>query len=129
MQAWGGIEMQLHSFLPSALDGSKWWTSRPGRFTHGEEPRFRLSRRLDVWALQPVWTIWRREKSIAPAGMRTPDRPARSMVAITLRSPICRWEMYMCEVDCFKLQLIFKSLAFSMHVGDEKCKRNFGQTA
>jgi hypothetical protein len=33
-------------------------------------------------APEPVWTIWWREKSRAPADIRTPDRPARSPVSI-----------------------------------------------
>jgi len=33
MKSYGGVEVQLHSFLTSALDCSEWLTSRPGRFT------------------------------------------------------------------------------------------------
>jgi hypothetical protein len=33
-------------------------------------------------APEPVWTFWRRDKSVAPAGIWTPDRPVRSLVAI-----------------------------------------------
>ena len=28
-----------------------------------------------------VWTLWRREKYLAPIGIRTPDRSARSVVS------------------------------------------------
>jgi hypothetical protein len=31
---------------------------------------------------EPVWTLWRREKSVVPTGVRTPDRPARAAVAV-----------------------------------------------
>ena len=36
----GGIEVQLHSFLISALRGDEWLSSHPGHFTPGKEPRF-----------------------------------------------------------------------------------------
>jgi len=32
----GGVEIQLHAFLTSALDGGEWSASRPGRFTSQE---------------------------------------------------------------------------------------------
>jgi hypothetical protein len=38
-------------------------------------------------AQQPVWTFWRREKLPAPAEIRTPDRPARSLVGIPITQP------------------------------------------
>jgi hypothetical protein len=41
-----GSELQLHSFLTSALDGGEWLTSRSGRFTPGKEPRYPVNRRL-----------------------------------------------------------------------------------
>jgi hypothetical protein len=31
------VEVKLHAFLTSALDGSEWLASRPGRFTLGEK--------------------------------------------------------------------------------------------
>jgi hypothetical protein len=30
------MEVQIHAFLTSALDGGEWSASRPGRFTSGE---------------------------------------------------------------------------------------------
>jgi len=30
------VEVYLHSFLTSTLDGGEWLNSRPGRFTHEE---------------------------------------------------------------------------------------------
>jgi hypothetical protein len=36
----GGVEVKLHSFLVSALDGGKWQASRAGSFTPGKEPRY-----------------------------------------------------------------------------------------
>jgi hypothetical protein len=34
--AYWGVKVQIHAFLPSALDGGEWLDSRPGRFSHGE---------------------------------------------------------------------------------------------
>jgi len=31
---------------------------------------------------EPVWTFWRRKKSLAPSGIQIPDSPARSLVTI-----------------------------------------------
>ena len=42
----GGVEVQFHSFLTLALDADEWSTSRPGRYTPGEYPRYPFSRRL-----------------------------------------------------------------------------------
>jgi hypothetical protein len=31
---------------------------------------------------EPVWTFWRREKTLAPSGIQNPDSPAYSQVTI-----------------------------------------------
>jgi hypothetical protein len=36
MKAYGGVDVQIHVFLTSALFGGKWSASRPGRFTPGK---------------------------------------------------------------------------------------------
>jgi hypothetical protein len=36
MKAYGGVDVQIHIFLTSALVGGDWTTSRPGHFTPGE---------------------------------------------------------------------------------------------
>jgi len=36
------VEVLLHAFLTSALEGDVWLASRPGRFTPGEVPRYQL---------------------------------------------------------------------------------------
>jgi hypothetical protein len=35
MKAYGGVDVQIHIFLTSALAGGEWSASRPGRFTSG----------------------------------------------------------------------------------------------
>jgi hypothetical protein len=35
-KTYGGVEVQFHVFLTSALGGGEWLASRPGRFTSGE---------------------------------------------------------------------------------------------
>jgi hypothetical protein len=37
MKTCGGMEVEPHAFLTSALDGGKWSASRPGRFTPGTQ--------------------------------------------------------------------------------------------
>jgi hypothetical protein len=36
MKAYGGVDVQIHIFLTSALAGGEWSASRLGRFTAGE---------------------------------------------------------------------------------------------
>jgi hypothetical protein len=36
MKACGGVDVQIHIFLTSALVGGEWSASHPGRFTPGE---------------------------------------------------------------------------------------------
>jgi hypothetical protein len=37
MKEYGGVDVQIHVFLTSALAGSEWSASGPGRFTTGEK--------------------------------------------------------------------------------------------
>jgi hypothetical protein len=47
MKKYWGVEVQLHAFLISALDGSVWSVSCPGRFSPRKDPRYTLDGRLD----------------------------------------------------------------------------------
>ena len=68
-------EQIYSSTLPSssALDGGGWSTPRPGRFTTGKDPVPIVQEA--GWAPGAVWTD---AENLAPTGIRSPDRPARS---------------------------------------------------
>jgi hypothetical protein len=76
MKAYSGVEVQLHAFLISALEGDEYSASHPGRFNHRErDPGTDLiggwmGPRADLDALV-------RRKILAPTGARTLDHPAR----------------------------------------------------
>jgi hypothetical protein len=71
METYGGVEVYLHAFLNSALHGGKWQASRSSHSTLGE--RSPATHCIEVlWAPEPVWTRWWREKFSAPGGDRTP---------------------------------------------------------
>jgi len=57
MKTCGGMEVQLHEFLTSALDGGDWSASPPGRFTPGRN-KVPIGWEA-VWAREQVWTQWR----------------------------------------------------------------------
>jgi hypothetical protein len=38
MKAYGEMDIQIHIFLTSTLDGGEWSAARPGRFTHEKGP-------------------------------------------------------------------------------------------
>ena len=66
----------------SALDGGGGWsTPRPGRFTPGERDPVPVVQEAG-WAPGHVWTG---AENLAPTGIRSPDRPARSESLYRLR--------------------------------------------
>ena len=73
-------EVQLQHIRNLALEGGGWWTPSSGRSALGKEPSPIL---LEAGrAPQLVWAAWRKEKSLAPAGIQKPNRPSRSPVAM-----------------------------------------------
>jgi hypothetical protein len=70
MKTYGDVKVDFHIILISALDGGEWSVSRPGRFTTWEKAQVPTAQKAG-WAPEPVWTLWRNEKSLAPAGNRT----------------------------------------------------------
>jgi len=68
--------ISFHSFLTLATDGGGWLTSRPGRFTSGEERRYPTNR----WPgeggeggqAEHIWTFWK-QKSLVSTWNQTPD--------------------------------------------------------
>ena len=63
-----GMALPFHDL--GTEDGGGWSTPHPGRFTSGKDPVL-----LAGWAPEPVWTG---AENLAPTGIRSPDRPARS---------------------------------------------------
>jgi hypothetical protein len=82
MKKYGGIGGIAPPFLTWALDGSELSASRPRPLP---PPRKELPVPTEWEARkypEPVWTLWNREKSLAPAGDRTPTAyPVISPVA------------------------------------------------
>jgi hypothetical protein len=64
------------------LEGGGWSAPRSSRFTAGKT-RYPLYRRVG-WAPGPIWTY---AKNLAPTGIRSPDRPARSQSLYRLSYP------------------------------------------
>jgi hypothetical protein len=67
-------------FRDSALERGGWSAPRPGRFTPGKDP---------VHIVQEAGgapgSVWACAKNLAPTGIRSPDRPARSQSLYRLR--------------------------------------------
>ena len=68
--------------LTSALDEGGWLTSRPGRFTSGNDPVYIVKEA----GLAPG-PVWKGAENFAPAGFRSPGRPVRSESLYRLRYP------------------------------------------
>ena len=70
-------------YLTSALGKGEWSTLCSARFTPKKEPVPVVKE--SGWAPGPVWTG---AENLAPTGIRSPDRPARSEFSYVLDSEI-----------------------------------------
>jgi hypothetical protein len=77
MKTYGGAEVKLHSFLTSALDGGKWWSSRPTVLSIENGPG--THRVGGLVRPRDGQGVLGKIKSFVPAGNRNPDRPAHSL--------------------------------------------------
>jgi hypothetical protein len=84
MKTYGGVEVQLHVFLTTALDVGEWSALRPGHlYPHGKRSRYPLDRRL----LGPQSRSGHGdEKILLPSQGIEPRRPAHSL-STELSSP------------------------------------------
>jgi hypothetical protein len=66
-----GVDVWIHIFLTSALDGGEWSTSRPGRFT--PEERAPGTHRIGGWMDLSRSGQFGEEKILDPTGTRNSD--------------------------------------------------------
>jgi hypothetical protein len=67
VKAHGGEDIELQSFITSALNKAQWSASLPDCIFHGEGHSRPIARDLGE-ASEMVWTFWTREKSLDPGG-------------------------------------------------------------
>jgi hypothetical protein len=78
MKVYGGVRVQLHTFFTSAINEGKWSASCPGRFVPG-------THFIRLGGPQSQSRRFGEEVSPTPIGIRTSDRPARSLLPHRLR--------------------------------------------
>jgi hypothetical protein len=60
MKTYGGVDIQIHVFLISALVVREWSASHPRNFTPGKDPSAPTEQEIG-WVPELVWT-WKGEK-------------------------------------------------------------------
>jgi hypothetical protein len=88
MKAHGGVDVEIHIFLTSAVAGDEWSASRPGRFTPGE--RAPDTHWIGGWVDPRVGlddVEKRKFLTIPGLELRPLGRPARSQSLYRLRYP------------------------------------------
>jgi hypothetical protein len=68
MEAYGGGEVKLHSIFETIW--GKWSALSHDRFNSGERVSVPFEYEAE-WTPEPVWALWRREKSLASPRNRT----------------------------------------------------------
>jgi hypothetical protein len=89
MKAHGGVDLQIHIVLTTAVAGGEWSASRPACLTPGERaPRYRLNRRLD----EPQSRSGRHgeEKILDPTGTRTSTPRSSSPQPVAIPTALTR---------------------------------------
>jgi hypothetical protein len=56
MKTYGGVDVWVHIFLTSTLDGGKWSASCPGKFTPKDKAPLPIGQEA-AWAPEPVPTL------------------------------------------------------------------------
>jgi hypothetical protein len=80
MKTYWGVDVQIQAFLISALDGSEWSVSRPGRFIRRE--RTLGTHWIGGWGGGPqVWDTVSKRKIPSPRRESNPDYPIIQPVA------------------------------------------------
>jgi hypothetical protein len=89
MKTYGGVDVQIHVFLTSALVGDEWSASRPGRFTLGQRAGTHLKGRW-VGSRAGLGDVKKRKLfTLSGLELRTLGRPARSQSLYQLLFSLC----------------------------------------
>jgi len=64
-----GVEVEIPSFLTSALEGGEWSSSRSGRLTYDQQLIAPAAYDV-VWAPGSVWTPWKRQRPFPLSGLK-----------------------------------------------------------
>ena len=117
----GGVQPQLHSFLIWAIHGGEWLRYWAGRFTAWNWPLYSMNRSLNG-PKSRSGRLGEENTLLPPTGIQTPDRPARSVVAIptTLsRLPFTFYEVFSTQVVQITCVLNL-SVSRRLHAGDHR---------
>jgi len=69
MKTYNGVEVDIPSFLTSALEGGEWSASRSGRLTYEQQLTTPAAYEV-VWAPGSVWTSWKRQRPFPLSGLK-----------------------------------------------------------
>lgn len=77
----GTVEVQLHAFLSSGLDGCEQLDSHPAALPPGKQPLLPIWQE-EGWASEPVWTQQQRQKTSCPCWESNPIHLVCNLVTI-----------------------------------------------